>query len=73
MNINPSTLLFVPGNQEKMLDKSKTFDTKWLIPDLEDSVAFDDKEKAREIVSKYLPLLKSSIPGMIPKAKKTVL
>ena len=53
MNINPSTLLFVPGNQEKMLDKSKTFDTKWLIPDLEDSVAFDDKEKAREIVSKY--------------------
>ena len=67
MNINPSTLLFVPGNQEKMLDKSKTFDTKWLIPDLEDSVAFDDKEKARKIVSKYLPLLKSSGKYLVPR------
>ena len=67
MNIKPSTLLFVPGNQEKMLEKAKVLDTKWLIPDLEDSVAYDDKSKARNIVSSHIPLLRKAGKYLVPR------
>ena len=40
------SLLFVPGNQPRMLEKaSQTFPDAF-IPDLEDSVAYDDKDEA---------------------------
>ncbi|HCI85268.1 MAG TPA: CoA ester lyase, partial [Dehalococcoidia bacterium] len=54
---NPRTLLFVPGNQPRMLQKAVSFDTPWLIPDLEDSVPAGDKEAAREIVVENIPVL----------------
>ncbi|MCX8278236.1 MAG: CoA ester lyase [Dehalococcoidia bacterium] len=54
---NPRTLLFVPGNQPKMLLKAVGFETIWLIPDLEDSVPAAEKESAREIVAEYIPKL----------------
>ena len=49
------TLLFVPGNSPKMLDKSLGQPADVLVPDLEDSVPPDEKANARGIVSEFLP------------------
>ena len=46
--------LSVPGDSDKMLDKSQTMDCDQLILDLEDSVAYESKAKARDKVSKAI-------------------
>ena len=45
------SLLFVPGNQPRMLEKASQTLPDAFIPDLEDSVAYDDKDEARQVVS----------------------
>ena len=46
--------LSVPGDSDKMLDKALTMDCDQLILDLEDSVAYESKARARDNVSKAL-------------------
>ncbi|MBT5476366.1 MAG: CoA ester lyase [Chloroflexi bacterium] len=64
---NPRTLLFVPGNQPKMLEKAVGFDAKWLIPDLEDSVPSGEKQAARRIVAAHIPLLAKAGKLLAPR------
>jgi len=51
------TLLFVPGNQERRIEKARSISTDALILDLEDSVPLAEKNSARAMVS-------SSIGGL---------
>jgi citrate lyase subunit beta/citryl-CoA lyase len=48
------SMLFVPGNDERKIRKSAELDADSYIFDLEDSVPPDDKERARELLSKLL-------------------
>lgn len=64
---NPRTLLFVPGNQRRMLQKAAGFDIGWLIPDLEDSVPLAEKLEARRIVSEQLPALAKAGKRLVPR------
>ena len=50
----PRTLLFVPGNREDMIEKARGLPADALILDLEDSVPWDEKGRAREIVSRNI-------------------
>ena len=61
------SLLFIPGNQAKMLQKASTFAPDVYIPDLEDSVADTDKADARRIVSEHLSLFTNSNKLVIPR------
>ena len=61
------SLLFVPGNQPKMLEKAATFAPDVFIPDMEDSVAVNDKDDAREIVAAHIDLLASDGIPIIPR------
>jgi citrate lyase subunit beta / citryl-CoA lyase len=54
------SLLFVPADSPKKLDKAMTSGADALIIDLEDSVAFDGKAKARESAAAFL---KSAMPA----------
>ena len=61
------SLLFVPGNQPRMLEKaSQTFPDAF-IPDLEDSVAYDDKDEARQVVSEHLDMLIGTGKKIVPR------
>jgi len=44
------TLLFIPGNNKKFLDKSKSLSPDIICYDLEDSVPVSEKEAARKMV-----------------------
>jgi citrate lyase subunit beta/citryl-CoA lyase len=48
------SLLYVPGNSEKMIEKARSCDADGLILDLEDSISPEQKETAREIVARSL-------------------
>ncbi len=48
------SLLFVPGDSSRKQDKGMTSGADALLLDLEDSVAPDNKQKAREVVREYL-------------------
>jgi citrate lyase subunit beta/citryl-CoA lyase len=48
------TLLFVPGNKPKMLEKARTVEADAVILDLEDSVPVGEKEAARATVRRAL-------------------
>jgi citrate lyase subunit beta/citryl-CoA lyase len=52
------SLLFVPGNSEKMLSKILSMEQSQLpdafVPDLEDSVPVDQKDHARDVTAKFL-------------------
>ena len=61
------SLLFVPGNQPKMLEKAATFKPDVFVPDMEDSVAENDKDDARVIVSAHIELLSSEGVPVIPR------
>ena len=61
------SLLFIPGNQTKMLVKASTLAPDAFVPDLEDSVAPDDKDEARKVVSNHLELLSKSGVRVIPR------
>ena len=53
------SLLFVPGNNPKMLGKCVDLPSDAVVPDLEDSVPPDEKANARAITSEFLPQLAS--------------
>jgi len=61
------SLLFIPGNQTKMLAKASDLTPDAFVPDLEDSVAPDDKDEAREVVSNHLELLSKNGVRVIPR------
>ena len=61
------SLLFIPGNQPKMLEKASHFLPDVYIPDLEDSVGDNDKTDARKIVSENIRLFKESDKLIIPR------
>lgn len=44
------SLLFIPGNNKKFLDKSKTLSPDIICYDMEDSVPLNEKEKARQMI-----------------------
>ena len=61
------SLLFVPGNQPNMLTKASSFFPDAFVPDMEDSVAWDDKSQARETVSVNLEMLANTGKRVIPR------
>lgn len=61
------SLLFVPGNQPSMLSKAAGLRPDAFVPDMEDSVAWDDKEEARNVVADYIETLNQQGKPVIPR------
>lgn len=61
------SLLFIPGNQPKMLNKALGFKPDAYVPDMEDSVPLGEKAKAREIIKEHLNALNNSGIPVIPR------
>jgi citrate lyase subunit beta/citryl-CoA lyase len=61
------SLLFVPGNQPKMLEKAMGFAPDAVVPDLEDSVPVNEKVQARQVTASFLPRLAQLGPLLIPR------
>ncbi|MDC0035411.1 CoA ester lyase [Chloroflexi bacterium] len=61
------SLLFVPGNQPNMLTKAASFTPDAFVPDMEDSVAWDDKSQARQVVTDHLEMLGKTGIKVIPR------
>ncbi|HLI26140.1 MAG TPA: CoA ester lyase [Chloroflexota bacterium] len=51
------TLLFVPANRQRLLDKAPTLGADALLLDLEDAVPLAEKEAARRMAQAYLPTI----------------
>jgi citrate lyase subunit beta/citryl-CoA lyase len=62
------SLLFIPGNQPRMLDKALGFAPDAYVPDLEDSVPAEEKANARKVTASFLPKLSQSGCAVIPRA-----
>jgi len=62
------SLIFIPGNNPRFLEKSKTINSDILCFDLEDSVPIDEKESARNLVNKII----REINIMDQSSKKTL-
>ena len=61
------SLLFVPGNTPRMLDRALGLRPDAFVPDMEDSVPWDEKSNARGVTAAYIPeLAKSGVP-VIPR------
>ena len=61
------SLHFVPGASDKMLDKAATLAADALILDLEDAVAPEAKESARERVAEWLDVAKRPVLVQLPQ------
>ena len=61
------SLLFVPGNQTRMLEKAIGLRPDAYVPDMEDSVPLAEKVNARAITASMLPRLSSARPLVIPR------
>ena len=61
------SLLFVPGNQDRMLERARGHKPDAFIPDLEDSVPYHEKAHAREVTASFLPRLAQVGPLVIPR------
>lgn len=61
------SLLFIPGNQPRMIEKASDFRPDAFIPDLEDSVADADKAEARQIVRRQMDALSGTGVPVIPR------
>jgi citrate lyase subunit beta/citryl-CoA lyase len=61
------SLLFVPGNQAKMLAKAETVAADVVVPDLEDSVPDAEKANARSITAAFLPQLAAKGRLVVPR------
>ncbi len=61
------SLLFVPGNQPRMLEKALGLAPDAFVPDLEDSVPDGEKANARETVAMWLSRLGQVGPPVIPR------
>ncbi len=51
------SLVFVPGIRENMIEKARAFQADVIVLDLEDSVPPAEKEQARQIVRRAIPML----------------
>ena len=61
------SLLFVPGNQPRMLEKAMGLKPDAFIPDLEDSVPDDEKTNAREVTAAHIAGLAAGGVKVIPR------
>jgi citrate lyase subunit beta/citryl-CoA lyase len=61
------SLLFVPGNQPKMLEKALGVLPDAFVPDMEDSVPWDEKTNARQVTASFLPRFAPGGPLVIPR------
>ncbi len=61
------SLLFVPGNQTRMLERASGLRPDAFMPDLEDSVPAGEKAKAREVTAEYLEKLGAGGVLVIPR------
>ena len=61
------SLLFVPGNTPRMLDRALNLRPDAFIPDMEDSVPWDEKANAREVTAAYVPQLARTGVRVIPR------
>jgi citrate lyase subunit beta/citryl-CoA lyase len=61
------SLLFIPGNQPKMLSKAMGFKPDAYIPDMEDSVPIAEKVNARQVIKAYLKDLSDTGVPVIPR------
>ena len=61
------SLLFVPGNQPRMLERASGLKPDAFIPDMEDSVPIDEKANAREVTASYLAKLGAGGVPVIPR------
>src|SRR5699024_2686348 len=55
------SLLFVPGNKEKMLAKINEQLADIILIDLEDAVILEDKETSRELINEYIQTYKKDV------------
>jgi citrate lyase subunit beta / citryl-CoA lyase len=53
------SILFVPGNRQRMLDKAPTTGADALVLDLEDAVPAAERDAARQVLHAYIPSLGS--------------
>ena len=61
------SLLFVPGNTPRMLDRALNLSPDAFVPDMEDSVPWDEKANAREVTAAYVPQLARTGAPVIPR------
>ena len=61
------SLLFVPGNTSRMLDRAVALKPDAFILDLEDSVPIDEKDNARAVTSSYLEKFAATGQPVIPR------
>ncbi len=61
------SLLFVPGNRPKMLEKALGLPPDAYMPDMEDAVPAGEKESARTVTASFLPRLGAAGPLVIPR------
>ena len=61
------SLLFVPGNTPRMLDRAVGLRPDAFVPDMEDSVPWDEKANARGVTSAYIPELAATGVPVIPR------
>lgn len=61
------SLLFVPGNAPRMLERALGLAPDAFIPDMEDSVPWDEKANAREVVASHLARLAETGKPVIPR------
>lgn len=61
------SLLFVPGNTPRMLDRALGLRPDAFVPDLEDSVPSDEKANARSVTASYLERLAATGRPVIPR------
>lgn len=61
------SLLFIPGNQPKMLAKASSVSPDAFVLDLEDSVPVSEKKNAREIVAKHIDKITETGIPIIPR------
>lgn len=61
------SLLFVPGNQARMLEKAAGSTPDAFVPDMEDSVPVEEKANARGITTSFLPQLAQGGALVIPR------
>ena len=61
------SLLFVPGNTPRMLDRAIGLRPDAFVPDMEDSVPWDEKANARGVSAAYIPELAATGVPVIPR------
>lgn len=59
------SLLFIPGNNPAMLQNADVFESDAIIIDLEDAVALNEKDSARNLVSNFLKHFRPSVEVII--------